>query len=207
MSRAFAFAATAVTTGIIAATASYVLLNAPADDIFSQCQDDQGSGGDIGGPFTLINKDGQTITDKEILKDPALVYFGYTFCPDVCPMDMMRNAEVADILEAQGHNINLVFITVDPARDTPQIVGEYTQAMHPRAIGLTGTEAQISQAVKAYRGYYKIHDTGEEFYPVDHSSYSYLMLPEIGFAGFYRNGSPAEAVAKSAACRINAAKE
>ncbi len=128
---------------------------AGGDDVFAECRSGQVGGGAIGGPFSLVDKDGKTVTDKDVMSKPTMVYFGYTFCPDVCPLDMMHNAEAVDILEESGHDVNLVFISVDPARDTPQVVGEFAANIHPRAIGLTGSEAQVTEAAKAYRVYFK----------------------------------------------------
>lgn len=175
------------------------------EDIFAECRSGQVGGGAIGGPFTLIDKDGNTVTDAEIMTKPTMVYFGYTFCPDVCPMDMAHNAEAVDILEESGHDVNLVFITVDPARDTPKIVGDFAANIHPRAIGLTGTDEQVANAAKAYRAYYKLQDAEDEFYLVDHSAFTYLMLPGHGFVDFFKHDLPAEDRARAASCFLDVA--
>lgn len=175
------------------------------EDIFAECRSGQVGGGAIGGPFTLIDKDGNTVTDAEIMAKPTMVYFGYTFCPDVCPMDMAQNAEAVDILEESGHDVNLVFITVDPARDTPKIVGDFAANIHPRAIGLTGSDEQVANAAKAYRAYYKLQDAEDEFYLVDHSAFTYLMLPGHGFVDFFKHDLPAEDRARAASCFLDIA--
>ncbi len=120
---------------------------------------------------------------------------------------MARNAEVADILEEQGQDVRLAFITVDPARDTAQVVSEFAQNIHPKAIGLTGTDEQIKTAANVYRAYYKLHEAepGDDYYLVDHSAFTYLMLPGIGFADFYKHAAPADEVAKGVSCYIEAA--
>lgn len=208
MSKVFAAAAAATVAVGLAATGGYVFLKSIADsgDPFAECRQGQTGGADIGGPFTLVDKDGKTVTDKDVLTEPTLVYFGYTFCPDVCPLDMSRNAEVADILEEQGMNLDLVFITVDPARDTPQIVGEFASNIHPRAVGLTGSDEQITAAAKAYRAYFKKQEGGDpEYYLVDHTAFTYLMLPGVGFADFYKHAAPADEVAKGVGCFVDAA--
>lgn len=208
MSKVYAVAAAAAVAVGLSATGAYVFVKSfgASDDPFADCRQGQTGGADIGGPFTLVDKDGKTVTDKDVLTEPTLVYFGYTFCPDVCPLDMSRNAEVADILEEQGMNINIAFITVDPARDTPQVVGEFASNIHPRVVGLTGSDEQIAAAAKAYRAYFKKQDDGDpEYYLVDHSAFTYLMLPGIGFADFYKHAAPSDEVAKGVGCFVDAA--
>lgn len=113
--------------------------------------------GDLGGPFTLVNGEGQTVTSDEVITEPTLIYFGYTYCPDVCPLDVDRNAAAIEILEERGKSVTPVFITIDPARDTSDVVRDFAEAMHPRMIGLTGSAEQVSAASKAYRTYYSAH--------------------------------------------------
>ncbi len=182
---------------------------APGDQ-FSQCRASMiaGGPGQIGGPFTLINETGETVTDKEVIDQPSLVYFGYTFCPDVCPVDAARNAEAVALLEERGTIIKPVFITVDPTRDTPEVVAEFTDYMHPRMIGLTGSEEQVKAASKAYRTYFKIHEAdegAEDFYLVDHSTQTYLMFPEHGFVEFFNRSDSAEKMAERVQCFVDAA--
>lgn len=189
---------------------SYVAIRyfAP-EDRFAHCRASviAGGAGAIGGPFTLVSETGATVTEKDIIDQPALVYFGYTFCPDVCPMDTARNAEAVTLLEERGLIVKPVFITVDPKRDTPEVVAEYTDYMHPRMIGLTGSEEQIKAASKAYRTYFKIHEVeegAEDFYLVDHSTQTYLMMPEHGFVEFFNRGDTAETIAERVQCFVEA---
>ena len=126
--------------------------------------------GDLGGPFTLINGDAQTVTSAEVITEPTLIYFGYTYCPDVCPLDVDRNAAAVEILEEHGKSVTPVFITIDPKRDTPEVVRDFAEAMHPRMIGLTGSEEQVAVASKAYRTYFKAHPPVDGEYIVDHST-------------------------------------
>lgn len=157
---------------------------------------------EIGGPFELVNAEGQTVTDADVITEPTLVYFGYTFCPDVCPLDTARNAEAVDILAERGMAVTPVFITIDPARDTPEIVGDFAYNLHEKMIGLTGSAEQIDAASKAYRAYYKAHDTSDEFYLVDHSTFTYLMFPGSGFVEFFRRDVTAETMADRVACFV-----
>jgi len=177
-----------------------------SDDPFAKCRSTQiiGGAGSIGGPFTLINQNGITVSEREVITEPSLVYFGYTFCPDVCPLDSARNAEAVDLLAKRGMSATPVFISVDPKRDTPEVMAEFTKWLHPKMIGLTGTPEQVKAASQAYRTYYKAHDDeDEEYYLVDHSTMTYLMLPDHGFVEFFRRDQSAEVVAETSACFIS----
>ena len=157
----------------------------------------------IGGPFTLVNGQGQTVTDKDVITEPALIYFGYTFCPDVCPLDVDRNASAVEILEQRGQIVTPVFITVDPERDTPEVVGEFAEVMHPRMIGLTGSAEQVKAASQAYRTYYKAHPKVDDEYLVDHSTFSYLVMPEEGFVEYFRREVRPEQMADQIGCFLD----
>ena len=174
-------------------------------DQFSSCRSTQIAGGNaaIGGPFELVNGAGQTVTDKEVITEPSLIYFGYTYCPDVCPMDVDRNAAAVEILEERGKMIRPIFITVDPARDTPEVVGEFAEVMHPRMIGLTGSEEQIRAASQAFKTYYKAHPPQDGEYLVDHSTFSYLVLPEHGFVEFFRRELTPDKLADQIGCFLD----
>jgi protein SCO1/2 len=179
------------------------------DDPFAPCRSSVVSGGPaaIGGPFSLMNEDGKAVTDKDVLSGPSLVYFGYTFCPDVCPLDTTRNAEAVDILEARGLSVTPVFISVDPERDTPPVLKEWTDAIHPRMIGLTGTPEEIRATTQAYRTLYRVpDDRSDPYYLVDHMTHTYLMLPGIGFAEFFARDVPADTMAETIACFIENAR-
>ncbi|MEM8631495.1 MAG: SCO family protein [Pseudomonadota bacterium] len=198
------FAATAVAAVVAGVGVQYFLSRGASDDAFAQCREGEVAG-EIGGPFTLVNSEGQTVTDQDVITKPTLVYFGYTFCPDVCPLDAARNALAVDILEEEGHEVTPVFISVDPNRDTPEIVGDFAANLHERMIGLTGSEEQVKAASEAYRTYYKLHDTSDEFYLVDHSTFTYLVMPETGFVEFFRRDATAEDMAERTACFVDAA--
>lgn len=157
----------------------------------------------IGGPFELISETGETVTDQDVITEPTLIYFGYTFCPDVCPLDTARNASAAYILEDQGIDIGTIFISVDPPRDTVAVVGDFTDNFHEDMIGLTGSPEQVKAASQAYRTYYQAQDGDPDYYLVDHSTQTYLMFPETGFATFFRRDSTPEQVAETTACFID----
>ncbi len=180
-------------------------LFAPAGDAMAQCRQGQVAG-DIGGPFELVSETGETVTEAEVITEPTIVYFGYTFCPDVCPLDSARNAQAVDILAERGISATPVFITVDPARDTAEVVGQFADNFHDKMIGLTGSPEQIAAASRAYSTYYSAQeDDGSGYYLVDHSTYSYLVLPEEGFVDFVRRETPPEEVADRMQCFVEAA--
>jgi protein SCO1/2 len=151
----------------------------------------------IGGPFTLIDQDGKTITDKVFKGEPLLVFFGYTHCPDICPTTLF---ELSEVLHAMGKNadrIHALFITVDPERDTPAVMKDYLSSFDPHLRGATGTPKEIHAAEKAYRVIARkvpIGDKGD--YSMDHSALVYLMDKQGRFvAPFTLKRKPAEAAA------------
>ena len=204
--RSYAIAATSVAA--IALIAIYAVTRNNVTDPFADCRTSRiaAGGATIGGPFALTDENGRSVTEQDIIKKPTLLYFGYTFCPDVCPMDTARNAEAVDALEEQGYDVTPVIISVDPERDTPEVLKEWTEYIHPKMIGLTGTPEQIAAVAKAYRTYYKVPDSPEdEYYLVDHATHTYLVLPEHGFVEFFSRDATAEEIAARAACFIDAA--
>lgn len=182
----------------------YVSQNSSGDQ-FAQCRSSTvaGGAGAIGGPFELVSEDGTTVTDVDVITEPTLLYFGYTFCPDVCPMDTTRNAEAVELLEERGILTTPAMISIDPERDTPEVLAEYTDYLHPRMIGLTGSPEQVKAASKAYKTYYKKQPAEDEFYLVDHSTFTYLVLPEVGFVEYFRRETTPDQMADTVACYVN----
>ena len=205
MTKLYAMAAAAVAAAFLGAMSWKAFFDRP-DDAFAECRQGQIAGGDIGGPFTLVNTSGETVTDAEVLTKPSLVYFGYTFCPDVCPFDMSRNTEAVDKLDAMGVDVTPVFISIDPERDTPDALADYAFNMHPKLIALTGSEDQVKAASQAYKTFYSKRDTGDEFYLMDHSTFTYLILPGTGFVDFFRREITSDQMAESVACFVKAGK-
>lgn len=169
---------------------------------YAQCEP-SAIGADIGGPFELVNAAGETVTEKQVITQPSLIYFGYTFCPDVCPFDVDRNAEAVAMLDERGYSVTPVFITVDPERDTSKVVGEFAEAFHERMIGLTGSPQQVRAASQAYRVYYKAHPAEDDTYLVDHSAFSYLVFPEVGFVEYFNRDMPPDQMAEKIACFVD----
>lgn len=193
-------AALAVVAGL--AVAGWFALRPSAADPFAPCRAATVAGGaaTIGGPFTLTDGEGRRVTDAEVITRPTLVYFGYSFCPDVCPVDLSRNAVAAADLADKGIDVGQVFITVDPERDTPEAVREYAAAIDPALIGLTGSAEDIAAAASAYKVYYRRNGDDPEYYLMDHSTFTYLMAPATGFLEFYRSELSPEGIADSVAC-------
>ena len=137
------------------------------------------AGAALGGPFTLVDKNSKEVRWADFSGKYRIVYFGYTFCPDACPLDMgvamqgfSRFEKAAPDLAAQ---VQPIFISIDPARDTPKVVGEFSAAFHPRLLGLTGTPAQVDAAAKAFAAYYAKGEDTSGGYLMDHSRVAYLM--------------------------------
>jgi protein SCO1/2 len=140
-------------------------------------------GATIGGEFELTSETGETVKFSDFDGQYRTVYFGFAYCPDICPTDNQRAmAGLRLFEEAQpelGANIQPLFISIDPERDTPEVVGEFTEAFHPRLLGLTGTPEQIAQAAKTFAVYYgRGEDTPGGGYLMDHSNVTYLFGPD-----------------------------
>jgi protein SCO1/2 len=137
----------------------------------------------IGGPYTLMAPDGTTVTDETYRGKWLLVFFGYTSCPDICPTTLYEIAAAIEELGPDAAKLQPIFITVDPERDTPEVMGKYAGAFHPRIVGLTGSPQQIAAVAREYGAYSALHKTGAgaEGYSVDHSTYIYIMDPQGKF--------------------------
>ncbi len=138
----------------------------------------------LGGPFTLTDQAGKPRSDGDFRGQFTLVYFGYTFCPDVCPTTLAAEADALDRLGKKAARITPVFITIDPARDTPSVMASYVKAFGPRFVGLTGTASQIASVAREYRVYYAKRPLPHG-YGMDHSGEVYLMGPDGKLVTFY----------------------
>lgn len=147
----------------------------------------------VGGPFGLTNQDGKRVTDQDFRGKYMLIFFGFTFCPDVCPSELQVMSAALDELGPQGDKIQPVFITIDPERDTPEAMKLYVSNFHPRMVGLTGSEADIAAVAKAYRVYYAKAKSPEGAAPgdylMDHSTILYLMGPDGRFVKHFTYGT------------------
>lgn len=144
----------------------------------------------IGGPISLVDQDGKPVTDSDFRGRYMLVYFGFTYCPDVCPTSLNRNMQALDLLDpAKAERIEPILISIDPARDTPAHLKDYVRAFSPRMVGLTGSAEQVAAAAKAYGVYYaKVENADDpEHYLMDHTSITYLMGPDGAFIQHFRH--------------------
>lgn len=151
----------------------------------------------IGGAFSLVDQDGRRLTEADFRDKWMLVYFGYTWCPDACPLGLTTVAEALDQLPAgTAEQIQPVLISVDPERDTPAVLKEYVAAFHPRLLGLTGTPEEAQAAAKAWRVYArKGEPRADGGYLVDHSTFTYLMAPDGTYATHFGHDATPEAMA------------
>lgn len=151
----------------------------------------------IGGPFTLVDDTGAQVSEADLKGKPTVMYFGYTFCPEVCPTTLTDLAQWMQMIGQDADRLNYVFVTVDPERDTPKVMHDYVSAFDPRIRGLTGTSEQIAKVAKEYGVYYKRIPTSDGGYVMDHSAVLYMMDPNVRFVGVipYQEDT-AKAVAK-----------
>lgn len=157
----------------------------------------------IGGSFELTNHLNEPVTDEDFKGKYMIVYFGYTYCPDVCPMDLQIMADSLSYLEAQKlEQINPVFVTVDPERDTVEVMAEYVKYFHQDLVGLTGTPEQIDVIKKAFRVYAAKADDSRD-YLVDHTSYTYFMDKDGYLLQHFNHGEEPEQMAAKMAALIN----
>jgi protein SCO1/2 len=148
----------------------------------------------VGGPFELIDHAGKPRTERDFRGKLMLVYFGFTYCPDICPTDLQAIGLALDKLGAEAERVQPLFITVDPERDTAQHLAEYVPMFHPRLIGLTGSADAIRKAADAYKVYYAKVDLGKDpsDYTVDHTAFIYLMDRDGNYLGFFPPGTTAD---------------
>ncbi len=152
----------------------------------------------LGGPFRMQDQAGRTVTEADFAGRFMLVYFGFTYCPDVCPTELGTIAAAMDLLEGQEERVVPVFVTVDPERDTAEVMADYVARFHPRMVGLTGNAEQVSAMARAYRVYYaKVTRPEMSQYLMDHSSFIYLVGPDGRVRALFRPESAPEAIAQA----------
>jgi protein SCO1/2 len=190
--RIVALTAAAIALGLLIAV-SVKLWQAPAPAIAVQ---DKGVSGAalVGGAFTLTDQHGKRVADADFRGRFMLVYFGYSFCPDVCPTDLAAMAAAIDRLGPEGDRVQPIFITIDPERDTVERLAQYAPLFHPRLVALTGTAEEIAQAARAYRVYYEKAGDGPD-YLMNHSGIVYLMDRDGRFLAHFAQGTGAEEMA------------
>lgn len=152
----------------------------------------------IGGPFTLTDHTGKRVTDQDFRGRHMLVFFGFTFCPDICPSALQVVSAALDKLGPKADRFVPVLVSVDPEHDTPMQLASYVQSFHPRLVGLTGTPAEIDAVVKAYRVYVrKVSDPKSSAgYTIDHTSLIYVMGPDGSYRSHFAHTTDADAMAE-----------
>ena len=151
--------------------------------------------GPIGGPFDLIDHGGRRRTDADFRGKLVLIYFGYTHCPDVCPTELQALSLALDMLGTAGDAVQPIFITVDPARDTPAHLADYVTAFHPRLVALTGDDSAIRKVALAYKVYFARSGAARGGdYAVDHTGFIYLVGKDGRYLGFLPPASPPEEI-------------
>lgn len=151
---------------------------------------------DLGGPFALTDHTGREVTQKAFAGTLTLVYFGYSFCPDVCPTALQKVALALNDLGPRAEQVSAAFISVDPERDTPAHLADYVGLFHERIVGLSGPKNRIDAVTKRFRVYYALRrDIDPEDYPVDHSSYTYLMDRDWKLIAIFRHDATPENIA------------
>jgi protein SCO1 len=149
----------------------------------------------VGGPFALTDTSGKRVTDRDFRGKLMLVFFGYTHCPDVCPTELQNMTEVLQKLGPESNQVSVVFISVDPARDTPAALSDYVKNFHPAITGLTGTAEEVAAVAKAYKVYYKKAEGTPDAYAVDHSAFVYLMDREGNYLSHFLFNTAAGTIA------------
>lgn len=142
----------------------------------------------IGGPFQLTTHDGKQLSNKDLLGSPFAVFFGFTHCPEVCPTTLFEMSETLTSLGAEAGSLRMLFISVDPQRDTPEFLANYLQSFDPRIVGLTGSEQAIEAVGRSYRAYWKKIPTDDGSYTMDHTASVYLMNRNGEFTGVISYG-------------------
>jgi protein SCO1/2 len=146
--------------------------------------------GPIGDPFLLTDQKGQRAGPEQWRGKVVLMYFGYTFCPDACPTDLGSITAAIEALGPDGIKVQPVFVTLDPLRDTPKMLGGYMQSFHPRFVALGGTEEEVRRVALSYKVYYeKVRQPGSDYYLIDHTSFTYVLNTAGLYVGYFPPGT------------------
>lgn len=151
----------------------------------------------FGGPFTLTDHNGKSVTEKDFTGKYRLIYFGFTYCPAICPTELSKITTALNQLGDKGKDVLPMFITIDPERDTPEKMKNYVSLFHPSLVGLSGTPEQIKHVLKGYKIYAaKRQDEGMTEYTMDHSSYIYLIAPDDRLLHIFKMEDSAQKLAE-----------
>ena len=166
---------------LVAVIAATIMRGTPASPLLGD-KGGQNIVQSIGGPFTMVNDEGRTVTEADFAGKPTVMFFGFTHCPDVCPTTLFELAGLMQKLGPEAGKLNYAFVSVDPERDTPQILHDYIASFDSRIVGLTGTDEQMAKMAEEYRVYHRKVPT-EDGYTMDHTATVYLMDPDNNLAG------------------------
>lgn len=194
LSRSVLIPLAAFVAGLVAISAALVMTLVP--------QHPQGGASGIGGPFTLVNQDGKTVSERDFAGKPYLMFFGFTHCPDVCPTTLQQISDVLAAMGPKADALTVAFVTVDPERDTPETLKTYLSSFDPRIVGLTGSPEQVAAAVKTFRAYAKKVPSQGGDYTMEHTALVYLMNARNGFVGAVNLNRPASETAAELGKRL-----
>lgn len=159
----------------------------------------------LGGPFTMVDHTGRTVTERDFAGRSLLVFFGFTYCPDICPTELGTIAAALDAMGPAGERVTPVFVTIDPERDTPDAIADYVSRFHPRMVGLTGSAEQVAAIARAFRVYYaKVRSRDMTDYLMDHSSFIYFVGPDGRVRSLFRPQTTPEAIAAAVTAQLRA---
>jgi len=151
---------------------------------------------EVGGPFTLPDQHGKARSLADFRGQLVLLYFGYTFCPDVCPTDLLAIGQLLRLLGPEGDAVQPLFVTLDPARDTRAVIGPYASAFHPRFVALRGSERETRRIATSFKVYYeKVKPPGSRTYFIDHTAFIFLLDREGKYVAFFPPGTTLERMA------------
>ena len=176
--------------------------------LYHECGNNIIAGGNsqLGGQFKLTDTKGREVNSEDFITKPALIYFGYSYCPDVCPYDLQRNVLAVDILQDDGIEVLPIFITIDPERDTLERLKEFSTFVHPKLRALTGSTNEIHQVMKLFKVYgkkSKEQNMDDTSYLMDHSAFTYLVDSSGNFIDYFNRKVNAEEMADKISCYLN----
>jgi cytochrome oxidase Cu insertion factor (SCO1/SenC/PrrC family) len=193
---------------LLAATAGGLRAQEPDAERAARLMDDlMWNRGPIGGTFALVDHTGKPRTDADFRGKLLLIYFGYSYCPDVCPTDLQQIGLAIAALGRDGEAVHALFITLDPERDSVAHLAEYVPLFHPRLIGLRGSAEETRKVADAYKVYYAKYPPGSPDYVIDHSSFIYLVDPAGKYIGFFPPGTSADRMVEMLKLHLPAAKK
>ena len=184
----------AFVAGLVAISVALVMTLVP--------QHPQSGPSGIGGPFTLVDQNGATVSERDFAGKPYLMFFGFTHCPDVCPTTLQQISDVLAVLGPKADTLKVAFVSVDPERDTPESLKTYLSSFDPRIVGLTGSPEQVAAAIKTFRAYAKKVPSQGGDYTMEHTALVYLMDARNGFVGAVNLNRPATETAAELSKRI-----